>query len=65
MKTHEDLAPDGPAALVHVRDELRRPFAAVVAFSIAINVLALTVPIYMTQVYDRVLTSYSIETLLC
>jgi len=28
-----------------------------------INVLALTVPIYMTQVYDRVLTSYSLETL--
>ena len=63
MNTQENLAPDGPAALVHVRNELRRPFAAVVAFSIAINLLALTVPLYMTQVFDRVLTSYSVETL--
>ena len=34
-----------------------------VLFSIAINLLALTVPLYMTQVFDRVLISYSVETL--
>jgi ATP-binding cassette, subfamily C, bacterial EexD len=32
-------------------------------FSIAINLLALTAPLYMLQVYDRVLTSSSVETL--
>ncbi len=46
-----------------VHGELRKPIAAVVLFSIAINLLALTVPLYMTQVFDRVLTSYSVETL--
>lgn len=33
-------------------------------FSIAINVLALTAPMYMLQVYDRVLASSSVETLI-
>lgn len=32
-------------------------------FSVAINVLALTAPLYMLQVYDRVLGSASLETL--
>ena len=49
--------------LAKVHDELRKPIASVVLFSIAINLLALTVPLYMTQVFDRVLTSYSVETL--
>ncbi|MFP4125559.1 MAG: type I secretion system permease/ATPase [Alphaproteobacteria bacterium] len=38
--------------------------AAAVLFSIAINVLALTAPLYMLQLYDRVLASRSLETLL-
>lgn len=33
------------------------------AFSLCINLLMLAVPIYMLQVYDRVLTSHSLETL--
>ena len=36
---------------------------ATLLFSIAINLLALTAPLYMLQVYDRVLTSTSLETL--
>ena len=39
-------------------------FGAVVAFSLAINLLMLTGPLYMLQVYDRVLSSGSYETLL-
>lgn len=39
-------------------------FVAAFAFSVAINLLALTVPLYMLQVYDRVLSSRSEETLL-
>jgi ABC-type protease/lipase transport system fused ATPase/permease subunit len=54
---------EGADALVRVRQRIRAPFVAVAIFSLVINVLALTVPIYMTQVYDRVLTSYSLETL--
>ena len=34
------------------------------AFSFAINALMLTVPLYMLQVYDRVLTSGSMDTLI-
>ena len=32
-------------------------------FSLAINVLMLTLPVYMLQVYDRVLTTGRVETL--
>jgi PrtD family type I secretion system ABC transporter len=60
----EAAAPlEGADALARVRRSLRGPVLAAALFSLAINVLALTVPIYMTQVYDRVLTSYSVETL--
>jgi len=42
-----------------------RPFLMVAAmFSVAVNILLLVSPIYMLQVYDRVLTSGSIETLI-
>jgi PrtD family type I secretion system ABC transporter len=50
-------------AIAQIRAELRRPLVAVGTFGLVINLLSLTVPIYMSQVYDRVLTSYSIETL--
>ena len=40
-----------------------RAFAAVVLFSMGINLLMLAAPIYMLQVFDRVLASRSIETL--
>ncbi len=39
-------------------------FAAVVLFSFCINVLMLTAPLYMLQIYDRVLTSRSYDTLI-
>jgi PrtD family type I secretion system ABC transporter len=42
----------------------RRGIAAAGCFSLAINLLMLTVPLYMMSVYDRVLTSRSTETLL-
>jgi PrtD family type I secretion system ABC transporter len=59
----EAVTLEGADALAQVRTSLRGPAVAAAAFSLALNVLALTVPIYMTQVYDRVLTSYSFETL--
>jgi PrtD family type I secretion system ABC transporter len=41
----------------------RRTFGFVGLFSLCINLLLLTVPLYMLQVFDRVLTSQSQETL--
>lgn len=42
----------------------RQGFIAAVAFSLCINLLMLTAPLFMMQVFDRVLTSRSIETLM-
>ena len=42
----------------------RRAFLLVLLFSLLINLLMLTAPIYMLQVYDRVLTSRSVDTLI-
>ncbi|MCW2239661.1 type I secretion system permease/ATPase [Azospirillum canadense] len=42
----------------------RRCLIAAAGFSAAINALALTLPLYSMQVYDRVLSSGSLETLL-
>ncbi|MEE4211394.1 MAG: ATP-binding cassette domain-containing protein [Parvularcula sp.] len=45
-------------------DIMRRHITATVWFSVAINILFLVSPIYMLQVYDRVLTTGSVPTLL-
>ena len=39
-------------------------FAAIVLFSLCINLLMLSVPLYMLQLFDRVLTSRSTDTLI-
>lgn len=46
-----------------VSKDTRRTFWVLVLFSAFINLFMLTVPIYMLQIYDRVLTSQSLETL--
>ena len=43
---------------------LRSGFTAVALFSLALNILMLAGPLYMLQVYDRVLASQSMETLI-
>ena len=53
-----------PGELTDILRSLRRAFAAVGAFSCAVNVLLLVPAIYMLQVYDRVLTSRNDTTLL-
>lgn len=45
-------------------DSLRRPTRAAIGASLAVNLLSLVVPLYFTQVYDRVLSSRSGATLL-
>lgn len=43
--------------------QYRRYVGPLLGFSLCINLLTLAVPLYMLQVYDRVLTSRSLETL--
>ncbi len=51
------------SSLQAVIAELRRAAWPLVAFSAAINILMLTAALYMLQVYNRVLSSHSLETL--
>lgn len=44
--------------------DMRHYFVGVGAFSFVINVLQFTAPLYMLQVYDRVLGSHNTTTLL-
>lgn len=44
--------------------DVRRVFWVLMVFSAVMNVLMLSVPVYMLQIYDRVLVSQSVETLL-
>ena len=53
----------GRAELRAARNESRYLFVSVFVFSIFVNILMLTGPLYMLQVYDRVLGSRSEETL--
>lgn len=52
------------AALKRVVAGCRKAFASVILFSLAINLLMLTVPLYMMQMYDRVIASGNVDTLL-
>jgi ATP-binding cassette subfamily C protein len=60
----DDAAHRGAAELRAARAESRWLFWAVAIFSFFVNLLMLTGPLYMLNVYDRVLGSRSIETLI-
>ena len=59
-RTMRDQNPD---ELVAAMQACRRHFLTAAAFSFALNVLHLTAPLYMMQVYDRVISSGSGTTL--
>lgn len=42
----------------------KKPMAQLLILSVVINILMLTVPLYMMQIYDRVLVSGSVDTLI-
>jgi|GEM_PF-22508 len=52
------------AALKRVVAGSRKAFIAVGLFSLAVNLLMLIVPIYMMQMYDRVIASRNVDTLI-
>ena len=52
-----------PAIAAALKD-CRRAFWSVALFSAVVNMLMLAGPLYMLQVYDRVLASYSVSTLI-
>lgn len=60
MKSHIPIPPQ----LVVAKRAMRGNLIAVGLFSAIVNILMLTGPIFMLQVYDRVLTSQSVNTLL-
>ncbi|MEP3276705.1 MAG: type I secretion system permease/ATPase [Stappiaceae bacterium] len=53
-----------PSAVTLALRSLRGGFTAIAVFSLALNLMMLAGPLYMLQVYDRVLTSQSMETLI-
>ncbi|MCH8953290.1 MAG: type I secretion system permease/ATPase, partial [Proteobacteria bacterium] len=53
----------GLAELRGAMGRCRWQFVAVAVFSIFVNLLMLTGPLFMLQIYDRVLSSRSVETL--
>src|SRR3954471_19278364 len=69
---HVRVAPGGEARdyvgpanpLAAWRSVARTNLIAVAAFSVVVNLLMLTMPMYLFQISDRVLTSRSLETLL-
>ncbi len=50
--------------LALVRATFKRAFIGVLVFSAAINILMLAVPLYMLQLFDRVLATRNIDTLI-
>src|SRR5262245_39904529 len=56
-------ASSDPTELERAIRACRSAFAMCAMFSLAINVLMLALPVYMLQVYDRVLTTGRVETL--
>lgn len=63
MNGHKTIYPAGLAELRGVRRRSRGLFVMVALFSVFVNLLMLTGPIFMLQVYDRVLGSRSEATL--
>ncbi|TIW66542.1 MAG: type I secretion system permease/ATPase, partial [Mesorhizobium sp.] len=61
---HAPRANAGTTRQSSLRPVFRRAIADVGIFSLLINILLLVIPLYLLQVYDRVLPSSSVETLL-
>ena len=54
---------NAPTELQRAMSNCRSAFRSVATFSLVINILMLASPVYMLQIYDRVLTSGHVDTL--
>jgi ATP-binding cassette subfamily C protein len=63
MKTARDNTKPGTKELREARNASTHFLATVFGFSVFVNLLMLTGPLFMLQIYDRVLGSGSEETL--
>jgi len=64
LQNSNELTSRGRAELVETRNKSRGLYWVVAVFSFFVNLLMLTGPLYMLNIYDRVLSSRSFETLL-
>src|SRR2546426_2926538 len=64
MASANALTPGSPSPVAAALADCRRAFASVAVFSGIVNLLMLAGPLYMLQVYDRVLSSRSVPTLI-
>lgn len=64
MSAQSARSQPGKQVLWQAFQPISGPFSLLLLFSLAVNLLMLTGPLYMMQVYDRVLTSGSVPTLL-
>ena len=51
-------------SLNRAKAHFRRTLVVLVGFSFVVNLLLLTMPLYMLQIYDRILPSRSMDTLI-
>ena len=64
LQNSNELTSRGRAELAETRNKSRGLYWVVAVFSFFVNLLMLTGPLYMLNIYDRVLSSRSFETLL-
>lgn len=60
---HEYRADHRPSSIWSATKPCRQALAIAALFSLALNILMLAIPLYLTQIYNRVLSSRSVETL--
>ncbi len=64
MSAHHRQNPQEPTVLAEAVRGTRRSLGAIALFSFCLNILILASPLYMLQVFDRVLSSGRVETLI-
>jgi len=64
-KVRRNSVQQTPSELQRALSNCQSAFRSVAIFSLIINLLMLASPLYMLQVYDRVLTTGHVDTSIC